>query len=351
MKLDLPPFASEFTPSFGEFLKAINGSLLLSSYQTGKVICLSPTGNAGVKTLTRTFDWPTGIASESDSLAIATKYQVIKFKNSRELAANYPPKKDCYDALFVPRTTYHVGRLALHDMTFTQHGLVAVNTSFSCLCTFDEQFSFTPIWQPPWISELAHEDRCHLNGMATSLDGQIKFVTSLSMDDSMEGWRNDRLKSGILWDVLNNTTVLENLCVPHSPRIFENRCYFLNSGKGELVSVDFNGHNKKVICRFNGFPRGMQIIKGYAVIATSKQRDHAMIDMRSISGNESTCAINIVHLDSGAIVGALNFLNSCTEIYDLVIIPDSVRPNILRTDQELLLKCVTMPGSTFWANL
>jgi hypothetical protein len=54
-----------------------------------------------------------------------------------------------------------------------------VNTAFSCLCTLDGRHSFVPRWRPPFITSLAAEDRCHLNGMAMA-DGAPKYVTALA---------------------------------------------------------------------------------------------------------------------------------------------------------------------------
>ena len=50
-----------------------------------------------------------------------------------------------------------------------------VNTLFSCLATTSETHSFKPLWKPPFISRLAPEDRCHLNGMAMR-DGKPAYV-------------------------------------------------------------------------------------------------------------------------------------------------------------------------------
>ena len=41
-----------------------------------------------------------------------------------------------------------------------------MNTLFSCLAGLDSRYSFVPRWRPPFISALAAEDRCHLNGLA-----------------------------------------------------------------------------------------------------------------------------------------------------------------------------------------
>jgi uncharacterized protein (TIGR03032 family) len=53
----------------------------------------------------------------------------------------------------------------MHDIAFGNHGIYAINSSFSYLCKVDGNFNFKPIWQPPFIDKLVSEDRCHLNGL------------------------------------------------------------------------------------------------------------------------------------------------------------------------------------------
>ena len=48
--------------------------------------------------------------------------------------------------------------------------------------------SFRPTWTPPFISALAGEDRCHLNGLGMD-KGRARYVTMLSDDDVKDGWR------------------------------------------------------------------------------------------------------------------------------------------------------------------
>ena len=75
-----------------------------------------------------------------------------------------------------------------------------VNTRFSCLCTLDSESSFVPRWRPPFITELAPADRCHLNGLAL-VDGQPRYVTALGETNAMAGWRKNKARGGILMDV------------------------------------------------------------------------------------------------------------------------------------------------------
>ena len=75
------------------------------------------------------------------------------------------------------------GDLDIHDLALDRSGkLVFVNSLFGCLATTSESHSFTPLWKPPFISRLAAEDRCHLNGLAMGDDGP-RYVTAVSETD------------------------------------------------------------------------------------------------------------------------------------------------------------------------
>ena len=72
-----------------------------------------------------------------------------------------------HDACYVPRRLHVTGDIDIHEMAYDRDdALWVVNTRFSCLCTLDADHSFSPRWRPPFVSALAPEDRCHLNGLA-----------------------------------------------------------------------------------------------------------------------------------------------------------------------------------------
>lgn len=192
----LAPFACTYTPNVPELLAQLNCSLAVSTYQAGKVIFLSPKNEEKLIQLPRTFNKAMGIALHEDKMAIACKDEVIVLKNSKDLAHHYPRKPNVYDALYMPRLTYHTGALDVHDLDWGDDGLYAVNTSFSCLIKIDENFSFTPVWKPPFISKLASEDRCHLNGMCIK-DGKPKYVTAFNTGDTPQSWREVVTTGGI----------------------------------------------------------------------------------------------------------------------------------------------------------
>jgi uncharacterized protein (TIGR03032 family) len=91
-------------------------------------------------------------------------------------------------------------------------------------------------WKPPFISKLAAEDRCHLNGMAM-LDGKPSPVTAVSRSDIVNGWRDRRAEGGSIIEVGTNRIVTERLSMPHSPRWHGGRLWMLNSGTGHLGTI------------------------------------------------------------------------------------------------------------------
>jgi len=88
-----------------------------------------------------------------------------------------------------------------------------------------------PVWRPPFISWLAAEDRCHLNGMAVDA-GVPSYVTCVAQSDVTDGWRDRRANGGVVVDVLTGTVVAEGLSMPHPPRLHDERLWLLNSGTG-----------------------------------------------------------------------------------------------------------------------
>lgn len=213
----MAPFSFSSTPEFPELLDQLDCSLVISTYQAGKVIVISSDGDK-LTQLPRNFVSPMGIAVEGDRMAVATQDEIILLANESRLATIYPSKTGVYDALYFLRSTHYCGRMAVHDIAYGNEGLVGVNTAFSCLFRLSDTHNFEPIWRPPFITAIASEDRCHLNGMAM-VDGKPKYVTALGTTDTAGGWRDDKLTGGILMDVESNEVLLEGLAMPHSPRV------------------------------------------------------------------------------------------------------------------------------------
>ena len=150
-----------------------------------------------------------------------------------------------------------------------------VNTSFSCLCTLDPNFSFVPRWKPPFVSQVARGDRCHLNGMAMA-NGLPRYVTCFGQTDSKEGWRENKLNGGCVVDVASGETVAPGFAMPHSPRLHDGKLWLLDSGRGRLVTVDVDSGTTQTIIELPGYTRGLAFAGRYALIGLSKIRETAV---------------------------------------------------------------------------
>lgn len=346
------PFSCQYTPQIPELLLNLNCSIAISTYQAGKLIFISPKDEDSLVQLPRTFEKPMGVAEDEKSgkLALACKDEVIVFSNSKELAKHYPKSPDKYDALYMPRVTYHTGPLDIHDLSFGNDGsLFAVNTLFSCIIKINSDYNFNPYWTPPFIDKIVSEDRCHLNGMAME-EGVPKYATAFNQGNSFQSWRENITKSGVVFDLESNEVIVGNLAMPHSPRLFGSDLYTLLSATGELIKVDIKTGKYDVVVKLDGFVRGMSLHKDYLFIGLSKLRKKSStFGKLDFAEKANQSGIMVIHLPTGSIAGKITYLTSLDEIYDVHIIPGKIRPNILNTSTPDYKLGLMTPKETFWA--
>lgn len=343
------PFSASYSPNLPELLLQLKASLVISTFQAGKVLFISPNNEESLTMLPRTFYKAMGIAIQKDRMAVATKNEVTVLKNAPQLAYTYPKKPNIYDALYMPRASYYTGQVDIHDLHFGTAGLWAVNTSFSCLCTIGEDYSFLPRWQPHFISALASEDRCHLNGLAMD-NGKPRFVTALGKGDSHQSWRENITNGGVLIDVESNEIILEGLGMPHSPRIWDGKLYCLLSAKEQLICIEPNSNKYEVVAKVPGFVRGMAKYGDYVFIGTSKLRKNSSTFRHlEIAEKAAVAGITVLHLPTAAIVAKLQFQSSVDELYDVQILPNTLRPNIINAYGDTHHEALVIPNETYWA--
>jgi uncharacterized protein (TIGR03032 family) len=262
-----PPSAVAFhytqTESFVALLHELGASLLVSTYQANKLLVVRAAGG-GLSTLVRTFERPMGLAVDSRRLAIGTRNQVWQFCNAPDIAPRVEPA-GAHDACFLPRSSHVTGDIGVHELAWTHEGLWIVNTRFSCLCTLHPDYSFVPRWRPPFITALAAEDRCHLNGLAI-VDGQPKYVTALGETDTAGGWRANKPQGGCLMEVGSGEVISRGLSMPHSPRWHDGRLWLLESGTGQLVLVDPATGRRQRVAELPGFARGLALSGPFAFV-------------------------------------------------------------------------------------
>ncbi len=327
----------------------MQASLAISTYQAGKVILLSPVGQEKLIQLPRTFNKAMGIAVEKERLAVACKDEVVLLRNSEELAKFYPKKPNTYDAMYMPRITYHTGALDVHDIDFCSDGIYAVNTNFSCIIKIDEHYNFTPVWKPPFISRITAGDHCHLNGMAVA-DGKINCVTAFAQTDSPGAWKENLTTTGVLVDYDSKEIINHQLGMPHSPRLINDTLYVLQSATGELVTMDRDNGRLTVVAKYDGFLRGLAHCKGYAFVGISKiRKNSSSFGKLKIADKSNQAGILIIHLETGSLVGKIVYGSSVDEIYDVQILPELMRPSIINTISEDYKQGISIPDKTFWA--
>jgi uncharacterized protein (TIGR03032 family) len=341
----------------GSFLAIIDGlkiSLAASCYQASTVILVSA-GVSGLSVLPRSFDKPMGLAAEGDRLAVALRNEVVSLAASRALAPGFPRSPGTYATLWLPRTLRYTGEVDLHDPAFAGEKLLAVATRFSCIARIDGAASFAPIWQPPFISDLVPEDRCHLNGMALDESGTPRFVTALGASNAAEGWRAGRATGGVLLSVPDGRVVLDGLCMPHSPRLIGGVLHLLNSGAGEVLRVDRKTGAAEVLARLPGYTRGMAALGDILFVGLSRLRDrrgagHVPLPVEVSQGKLSS---GIVALDrqSGRVLGQLDFADGVDEISDLALLPGGGRHGILNHTDDSHRAALALADQGYWAPL
>lgn len=223
-----PKLAISASRQFNAWLAEQELSIGFTTYQAGKVFLIGLRDAERLSVEERTLSRCMGMTATDNSLWITSLYQIWRFENV------VPEGKvhDTYDRVFVPKVSYVTGDCDVHDLGVDADGnLIFVNTLFGCLATVSETHSFKPLWRPSFISQLAAEDRCHLNGLAM-VDGKAKYVTAVSQSDVADGWRDRRKDGVVVIDVDSNEIVVEGLSMPHSPRFYDGKLWLLDSGTG-----------------------------------------------------------------------------------------------------------------------
>ena len=306
-------------------------SLAFTTYQSGKLFLLGHHPDGRLAVFERTFNRAMGLWADGQTLWMSSQYQLWRFENPLRPEELY---QGC-DRLYVPRIAYTTGDLDIHDVGVEAGGrVVFVNTRCGCLATLSERYSFTPLWRPPFLSKLAAEDRCHLNGLAL-VDGQPRYVTVVSTSDVVDGWRDDRREGGQILEVPSGRSIATGLSMPHSPRFYRDRLWVLNSGTGYFGYVDPQNGRFEPITFCPGYLRGLAFAGDYAVMGLSRPRhdktfgglalDEALATRRA----EARCGLQVIDLRTADVVHWLRLEGQIGELYDVVVLPGVRRPMAL----------------------
>ncbi len=333
---------------FADWLGEQQVSLAFTTYQTGKLFLLGRYPDGRLTVVERTFNRCMGLWADGQTMWLATLYQLWRFENVLRPGELY---QGC-DRLFVPKAGHTTGDLDVHDVAVDGGGrVVFVATKFGCLATLHERYSFTPLWRPPFLSKLAAEDRCHLNGLALD-GGRPRYVTAVSASDVADGWRDRRQDGGIVLAVPEGQVVAEGLSMPHSPRLYRGRLWLLNSGAGTLGSVDAAGGAFEPLAFCPGYLRGLAFRGDYAVVGLSRPRHDktfgglALEQELARRGAEPRCGLAVIDLRTGDAVHWVRLEGMVSELYDVAVLPGVTRPTLFGFKSEEIQRTLAVgdPG-------
>lgn len=323
----------ELLPSrqFPDWLHEQQISLAVTTYQAGKLMLIGLQPNGRLSVFERTFNRCMGLWADAETLWMTSLFQIWRFANI--LAPQQ--EHDGYDRLYVPRVGYTTGDIDIHDVAVDSSGRpIFVSTLFSCLATVSETHSFTPLWIPSFITKMAAEDRCHLNGLAME-SGIPRYVTAVAESDAAEAWRDHRREGGVVIDCRGGDVVSRGLSMPHSPRLYRDQLWVLNAGTGYFGRIDRSRGTFEPLTFCPGFLRGMCFVGNFAIVATSQLRENKTFAGLKLEENliakraEARCQIAVIDLQSLDLVHSLRFSGVVQELYDVQVLPGVRRPMAL----------------------
>jgi len=337
-----PPLRSVHTSNLPQILEEALCSLLVTTYQAGKLVILR--NDRGVlNTHFRNFMKPMGLAVSGGRLAIGCNIDVWEFHNVPAVC----PKLDAldefkdnsfqHDACFLPRRSHTTGDVQIHEMCWVGDELWFVNTSFSCLATRSETNSFEPQWRPSFVTELVPGDYCHLNGL-TKREGKVRYVTALGEANSVGGWRENKRDGGILIDVESNEIITRGLSMPHSPRWYQDKLWLLESGNGTIGTVDLQTGRYESIAELPGFTRGLSFFGPLAFVGLSQVRESAVFSGIPLVErlDERTCGVWVLNIETGQTVAFCRFEDAVQEIFAVELLTNCRFPDLVNHDAELI---------------
>jgi uncharacterized protein (TIGR03032 family) len=327
-----PPDAGKIDINFSQglagFLASNNISIGFTSYQTGRLYLVGHGSDGKLALHEALYPQAMGVIGDANRIYLGTLTQIVRMEN---VLGSGQRANEVHDKVYVPRNLQTTGNVDIHELGIRENGkIVFVNTRYSCLCEPSVTHSFKPIWKPEFISKLAPEDRCHLNGLAM-VEDQPKYVTAVCRSDVVDGWRDRRHDGGIVIDIDSNEILTGGLSMPHSPRFHDGKLWLLNSGTGELGWLNPSDKAFTPLAFFPGFLRGLAFHNGYAFVTLSKPR-HGRFEGLELDAKlkakdaDAWCGIQIVSLSSGDVAQWLRFDGAITELFDICVLPGVANP-------------------------
>lgn len=328
---------------FTGWLDSQNCSLGLTTYQAGRLFLIGRKPDGTLRAQERLIEQCQGLWTDGQTLWTSGLHTFWRFENdllSQDVAA------DGVDRRFAPREGRVTGQIDIHDIGVgdtnqfnpktdeATPGPIFVCTAFNCLATISDGASFRPLWQPPFISQIIGEDRCHLNGLAMDGD-RAAYVSAVSRSDVADGWRERRRDGGVVLDIATGEAVATGLSMPHSPRLYDGKLWLLNSGRGELCTIDPQTGDITPIAFCPGYARGLAFVGRFAIVGLSRPRRNQTfegLELQDLLRQKDTAprsGLLVINIDTGQTVEWLRFEHTIDELYDVAVLHDARQPEVI----------------------
>jgi uncharacterized protein (TIGR03032 family) len=315
---------------FAAWLAERRLAVALTTGASGRLVLVGAGAEGRLSLFLRGFDGAFGLHGSGQTLLMAGAFQIWRFENT------VAPGKSAsgYDKLFVPRLAHTIGDVGAGDVAFAADGTILfANTLFSCVAAASAEYSFTPVWRPPFVSRLVPEDRCHLTGFALE-DGMLRFASAAAASDEPRGWERGIAAAGLVIDAVNDAVVAGGLALPVAPRLREGRLWLDEAASGLFGFIHLGSGTFEEVAFCPGWLSGLAFADGFAVVATSIARDGRGVGGLPLEHNLETyrakaqTALCVIDLASGEVAHWLRF-DGLTEIRDVALLADTVRPAAL----------------------
>ena len=343
---DVPDISLEYDRHFMSWMLENRCGIILGAYKSNTIISLGATRNREDKPIMSL--WltdearPMSLCDHDGSIWVGSmmtlkRYAKHPYPVMEENVAGVTP----FDANYFPREIHVLNDIDMHDLRVNDEGKqFFVSALYSCVGVLSKRGSFKVYWQPPWISKIAAEDRCHLNGLCLD-EGTPRWVTTVSQTDIAGGWRNKNKTGGVVYDIKEDRVVCRGLSMPHSPRMYRGKLWVLDSGRGWFGWVDFNTtledgtHPFKREVFLPSYLRGLSFHKHFAVIGGSQDRHDKAFAHLELGETlqrdelEATCGLYIINMNTMDNIHHLSFSSYFTEMYDVLVVPNTRRPRLI----------------------
>lgn len=312
-----------YTPRLVAYLKSLNISLVLTSAQSGRVLCIG----AGPKELVMSvvdFDQPHGVAASTDKIALSLNQQLQLFvsedRPERPLSMN-PLSLTRERHEFSSNQSRYTAGLSSPDLAWGTDGLWFANPAFCGLSTLTNDGRLMNLWKPAFVSELAEEDHWHINGVAVE-NGVPRYVTAMAESKAAGGKRVRVLNRGVIVNVPSGEVVCRGLFSPAAPRVHNGSLWVLQANSGQLCHVHRRTGVAHVVETFPGYTTGFDCHDGFGFVGLSSSCGDSESAVMPLSAREKLwCGLAVVNLTTGKVVEALKLLTGFECISSVAVVP------------------------------